>query len=245
MTSAEQALQAQQGLFNLGQQYLAQSPEQAAAQFMERQQAALAPARERALNQVRQGLFNRGRSGLAVAQGEGMGSANPELQAYYNALAQQDLNLAAQAQQEGRAATQFGAGLFGTGAQLASAGYSPLQTQIGLSSTLENLGQAPLDIGAALGGRITAGNQQAAQSLLFGGTNAARAMQQDNRYSPVGATLAGLANNQQLMSGIGNWISGLGASGSPNYSVDPQGYGLGWGNVDTSQYGGAFGPSIR
>lgn len=203
-----QGLQGAQSLFNLGQQYLAQSPQEAANQWMASQQAALAPAREQAYNQLQQGLFNRGRGGLAVAQGGGMAAANPEAQAYYNALAQQDLNLAAQAQEQGRAQTTFGAGLFGLGSQAANAGYAPLQTQLGLAQTIEQLGQSPLDIGAQLGGRSATAGANVGQSLLQGGTNAAKTMQAANQYSPLGSSLMGLANNQQFTSGIGNWLTG-------------------------------------
>jgi hypothetical protein len=206
--ATEQALAAQQGLFNLGQQYLAESPEAAAQSWMQRQQAALAPARERALNQVQQSLFNRGRSGLAVGQGAGMQAANPEMAAYYNALAQQDLDLAAQAQQQGRAQTEFGAGLFGLGAKTATAGYSPLQTQLGLGETIEKLGQSPLDIGAQLGGRSATAGATAGQALLRGGLGAAEVLGEANALSPMGSTLMGLSRNQQLTSGIGNWLSG-------------------------------------
>jgi hypothetical protein len=219
--ATEQALAAQQGLFNLGQQYLAQSPEAAAQQWMASQQAALTPSRERAYNQVQQSLFNRGRSGLAIGQGEGMQAANPELAAYYNALAQQDLNLAAQAQEQGRAATQFGAGLFGLGAQTAQAGYSPLQTQLGLGQTIEQLGQGALDIGSTLGGRAMSGGAQAGQSLLRGGLGAAETMAQANALSPLGSSLMGLSRNQQLTSGIGNWLSGLGGSSAPAGTYNP------------------------
>lgn len=213
--ATEQALAAQQGLFNLGQQYLATSPEAASQQWLASQQAALAPARERALNQVRQGLFSKGRSGLAIGQGEGMQAANPEMAAYYNALAQQDLNLAAQAQEQGRAQTEFGAGLFGTGAKVAQAGYSPLQTQLGLGETIEKLGQSPMDIGAQLGGRTATAGATAGQALLRGGLGAAEALGQANALSPLGSTLMGLSRNQQLTSGIGNWLSGLGSSSRP------------------------------
>ena len=44
--TADQAQAAQQGLFGLGQQYLAQSPEAAAQQWMQSQQALLAPSRQ-------------------------------------------------------------------------------------------------------------------------------------------------------------------------------------------------------
>lgn len=224
--ATEQALAAQQGLFNLGQQYLATSPEQAAQSWMASQQAALAPARERALNQVQQGLFNRGRSGLAIGQGAGMQAANPEMAAYYNALAQQDLDLAARAQEQGRAQTAFGAGLFGSGAQVAQAGYSPLQTQLGLGQTIEQLGQSPLDIGAQLGGRSATAGATAGQALLQGGLGAARTTQAANQFSPTGSFLTGLAGNQQFTSGVGNWLSGMGGS-SGTFRADPNAYAFG------------------
>ena len=243
--ATEQALAAQQGLFNLGQQYLATSPEEAAQSWMQRQQAALAPSREQAYNKVQQSLFNKGRSGLAIGQGAGMQAANPEMAAYYNALAQQDLNLAAQAQEQGRAQTTFGAGLFGTGAQLANAGYAPLQTQLGLGQTIEQLGQSPLDIGSTLGGRAMSGGAAAGQALLRGGVSAAETLRPSASISPFGEALQQASMNRQLTSGIGNWLSGLWGNQQP-MSIDPQGYGMGsWGSVNTADYGGAYGPSIR
>jgi hypothetical protein len=48
---------AAQGLFGLGQQYLAQSPEQVASDYMARQQNLLAPSRERQMSQLQNTLF--------------------------------------------------------------------------------------------------------------------------------------------------------------------------------------------
>jgi hypothetical protein len=203
--TAEQAQAAQQGLFNLGNQYLAQSPEAAAQQWMQSQQALLAPSRQQAQAGLTQNLFNTGRGGVAVAQGGGMGAANPEQQALLNAQALQDLQLASQAQQQGRAQTQFGAGLFGTGLDIATAGYNPLKTQFGLGQTMESAGQGALDLGVNIGGRTTQGAANAADTIYRAQTAANAA----NAYSPVGATLMGAAGNQQLMSGLGNALSGL------------------------------------
>lgn len=207
LSNADQALAAQQGLFNLGQQYLAQSPEQAAQEWMASQQALLAPARSQAQAGLTQNLFNTGRGGVAVAQGTGMGAANPEQQALLNAQAMQDLQLASQAQQQGMNRVNFGAGLFGTGAQVANAGYAPLQTQLGLGQTIEGLGQNALDIGAQLGGRSATAGANVGNTLLRGGLEAARTIQGASGYSPVGAALTGLAGNQQLMQGISNWMT--------------------------------------
>jgi len=215
MQTAQGATAAQQGLFGLGQQYLAQSPEAAAQQWMQSQQAALAPSRDLQLQKIRQSLFNTGRMGLATAQGEGLQAANPEMQAYYNALAQQDMNLAAQAQEQGRAQTQFGAGLFGTGIGLGTTGYSPLQTQLGIGQTVEGLGQQALGLGSELGGRTSTAGSIAGQLLLRGGLAGAESAGKIGAYSPVGTALTSASKNEQLLSGL----SGLfGSSAGPEYS---------------------------
>jgi hypothetical protein len=191
---------------------------------MAKQQQLLQPSRDMAQSKITQNLFNTGRGGLSTAQGGNLGNANPEQQAYYNALAQQDLQLAADAMAQGRAQTQFGAGLFGLGSQAATAGYSPIQTQIGLASNLEQLGQGTLDTGAMLGGRVAQGGAAAGQSLLQGGTNAARTMQQATGYSPLGSTLQGLAGNSNFT----NSLAGL---------FKPQGTGYGGGFGTGSSFG--------
>ncbi|CAB4156860.1 hypothetical protein UFOVP676_1, partial [uncultured Caudovirales phage] len=83
-----------QRLFDLGSQYVAQSPEDVAARYIQQQQNLLAPSRERQFSQLQNQLFNTGRGGLAVGAtgmrpggGAGLGAANPEMEAYYNALA--------------------------------------------------------------------------------------------------------------------------------------------------------------
>jgi hypothetical protein len=216
--TAEQAQAAQQQLFGLGQQYLAQSPKQAAQDWMASQQALLQPARERAQAGLTQNLFNTGRGGLAVSQGGMMGAANPEQQALLNAQALQDLELATRAQEQGRAQTTFGAGLFGTGLDLASGGYNPLKTQFGLAQSLEQAAQSPLDIGAQLGGRSAAAGANVGNTLFQGGTNAARAMYDANAYSPVGSAFSGLANNKQLTQGLANWMTGTNSMGNVVYN---------------------------
>lgn len=216
MGLADQGLGAAQSLFGLGEQYLAQSPQEAAQQWMQAQQAVLQPGREAALARTRQGLFNTGRGGLGISQGGDLAATNPEMAAYYNAIAQQDAQLAAQAQEQGRAQTQFGAGLFGLGAQAAQAGYSPFQTQLGLAGNIEGMGQSALDIGSTLGGRASQAGAQSGQSLLAGGLGAARTMQTANQTSGLGAAISGLGSNQQLIQGIKNWMT---PSAAPDLSV--------------------------
>ena len=236
--TAEQAQAAQQQLFGLGQQYLAQSPQQAAQDWMASQQALLQPARERAQAGLTQNLFNTGRGGLAVSQGGMMGAANPEQQALLNAQALQDLELATRAQEQGRAQTTFGAGLFGTGLDLASGGYNPLKTQFGLAQSLEQAAQSPLDIGAQLGGRSAAAGANVGQTLFQGGTNAARAMEAANAYSPVGSAFSGLANNRQLAQGLGNWMGGGAQAAFSQTGLGSSGFGSGlaYGNQDLGAY---------
>jgi hypothetical protein len=200
-----------QRLFDLGSQYVGQSPEDVAARYIQQQQNLLAPSRERQFSQLQNQLFNTGRGGLAVGAtgmrpggGMGLGAANPEMEAYYNALAQQDATLAAQGMQEGQRQTAFGAGLFGTGAGLLGSynqglvgSYAPFLTGLGAAGQVEQLGMQPLSIGTDLGGRMV--NTTGAQSLLMGGLGAAEAVRRATSTSPMGGTL----------SGIGQQISGM------------------------------------
>lgn len=233
LQTAEQAQTAQQQLFGLGQQYLAQSPQEAAQQWMQSQQALLQPSREQAQAGLTQNLFNTGRGGLAVAQGGAMGAANPEQQALLNAQAMQDLQLAAQAQQQGQAQTTFGAGLFGTGLDLATAGYNPLKAQFGLAQGLESAGQNALTLGTNLGGLNTQAGTNIANTLFQGSTNAARAMQPANSYNPYASALTGLAGNSQFTQGLSNWMSGGNARG---YMPAEFGTGSAFGNQDLGAY---------
>lgn len=211
--------QAGQQMFQLGGQYLAQTPEQVAQQYMQRQLDLLAPSRERQYGQLQNQLFQTGRGGLAVggtgarpSGSPGLAAANPEMEAYYNALAQQDAQLAAQAQQAGQQQVAFGTGLFGTGANLLG-GYesgvtgalSPFTTALGGVSTLESLGMQPLDIGAQLGGRAATAGANVGQTLLAGGLGAARTMQAA-QYDPLATAISGFASSPQ-MQGIGSQVS--------------------------------------
>ena len=231
--------QAGQGLFNLGQQYSAINPQEAAAQWMKQQQAILQPGQDQTYAALQQQLQNTGRAGFSVAQGGGMQSANPELAAYYNSLAQQQAQLAGQATQMGQQQTTFGAGLMGTGLDLQSAAYNPYKTQFGLSQTLESAAQQPLDISSAMAGRTTAANQVGAQGLLAAQNSAAGLNYGANRSSGLGAGLTGLAGNQQLMQGLGNWLNpSINTPSSLQSQVGGAGYGSGsmWGNQDIGAY---------
>jgi len=242
LTQAEQAQQqyaplsqAATGLFGLGQQYLAQSPQDVAAQYIQQQQDLLAPSRERQMAQLQNQLFQQGRGGLSVgATGmrpsgmAGLGATTPELEAYYNAIAQQDAQLAAQAQQAGQQNVAFGAGLFGTGANMLGqyqagqvGALIPFSTYLGAGSTIESLGQQPLDIGAQLGGRAATAGANVGQSLLTGGLAAARTQQAGAGGSSVGGLLQGAAGNQQLQTGFEKLFGGYGQPIQTGYTGSP------------------------
>jgi hypothetical protein len=237
VTQAEQAQQqfaplqgAAQGLFGLGQQYLAQSPEQAAQQYMMGQQNLLAPSRERQFAQLQNQLFNTGRGGLSVGAtgtrpsgAAGLGATTPEMEAYYNAIAQQDAALAAQAQQAGQQQTAFGAGLFGTGGNLLTQGYGgqaaalgPYQAYLQGATGLEALGQQPLEMGSALGGRIA--NPTGANALYQGGMAAAGSNAAANAYNPFATALVGASRNPALTDAFGRMFGNTNSMGNTVYN---------------------------
>lgn len=181
---------AAQRAFGLGEEYMATSPEQAAQDFMRTQQAILAPSREQQYGALQNRLFQTGRGGLATGgtTAGNMQQTNPELAAYYNAMAQQDLALAGQAEQAAQQRIGFGttlfgqgAGLLGTQAQGISSAYSPLQTQLALSGQVENMAQMPYQLGIQLGQAQQPGQTAGVQGLMqaaqtqYGATQAANA----------------------------------------------------------------------
>jgi hypothetical protein len=217
MNMIQQGQQAGQGLFNLGQGYLATSPEQAAQSWMQKQQQLLAPSNDMAYARMQQNLQNTGRGGLSVAQGGNLGAANPEAQAYYNALAQQNAGLATQAQAEGRAQTSFGQGLLGGGIDLTSQAYNPYKTQFGLAQTLESAGANSLSMGSELGGRAAQYGGNAGNTLYQGGMAAANTMGTANKQNPWADAIGGALGNQQLMSGVANMFGPSRSSGFQDY----------------------------
>jgi len=230
---------ASQQLFNLGQQYLAQSPDQAAQDYMTSQQNLLAPQREQQLAQLRNQQYQTGRAGLATGgtTAGNMQQSNPELAAYYNSIANQNLGLAANAQQAGQQRSQFGASLFGTGAGLLNTqvggqagAYAPLQNQLSLSGTVENLSQMPYNMGVQLG---TA--QQPGQTAGAGQYNQAYQNAANTQYQ--GTLQAQQMNNQFLSSLIGSaagaaggGMGGVGAMSAAS-GFNPSGFSSSFGNM--------------
>ena len=227
-----------QSLFGLGSQYLAQSPEQTAQQYMARQQDLLAPSRERQLAQINTNLFNTGRGGLSVGAtgtrpsgGAGLGATTPEMEAYYNAIAQQDAQLAAGAEQAGMDRVRFGAGLFGTGGNLITQGYGgetaalgPYEAYLAQMKALEGLGQQPLDIGINIGGK---GSATSANALLQGGMASAQTRGAADAYNPFATALTQGSQNPAFQQGVGNLFGGGSSSMSSPYYQNRL-YGSSW-----------------
>lgn len=254
-----------QGLFSLGQQYLAQSPQQAAQQFMEQQQNLLAPSRERQFAQLQNQMFQTGRGGLSVGAtglrpggGQGLAAANPDLEAYYNALAQQDAALAAQAMQAGQQQSSFGAGLLGTAGNLLTQNYqgqagalAPYSAYLSGISGIEALGQNALDVGSALGGRIA--NPTGANALYGGGLAGAQTAGKADAYNPFADALAGAGASSAVASALEKLfnrpVTPTDMTGfrtpysAPTYEFTPTTPGLGSGmfEMPSSGFGGSLG----
>jgi hypothetical protein len=164
-----------QNLFGLGNQYISQSPQDVAQNYINQQMQLLQPSREMELANLQNRLQQQGRAGLSVAQGGSLGATTPELQALYNARAQQELQLAAGAQQAGQQNVLFGAGLLGQGATAMGnyyggqqAAYSPYTTALGQVQSLEGAAQQPLQMGAALGQQSATAGANAGRLGLAG-----------------------------------------------------------------------------
>ena len=208
---------ASQRLFQLGEEYLAASPEETAQRYIQSRQALLQPLREQQFAGLRSRGFATGRGGLGVQTGTGRAPASPEMQAYYNSLAQQDLQLAAEAEQAGQQRVSFGTGLIGTGANLLGTQYGtyaqafqPLLSTLGASSQVEQMGMQPYQLGLQLGQAAQPGAQSAAQLYTGGQIQAAQ--------TQYGATAAANAANAGFWSGL---ISG----GAQAYGMSRRGTG--------------------
>ena len=218
---------AAQNLFTLGQSYLAKTPEQAAQEYITKQQALLAPSQENQLALLQNKLQQQGRGGLSVAQGGNLGATTPEMQAYYNSIAQSNLVLAAQADQEARNRITYGAGLFDTGANLQgryytgqTAAYSPFTTAMDTSSGLERLAQQPLDLSTSIGQKVSTATADVGRLTGQGIINAAGTMAPANAYSLGGNLLSGAANSPVLSSAV-NRAFGNTQPAQQQYTYDP------------------------
>ena len=114
-------------------------------QYLTSQRGLLRPEQERQLGSLQERLARTGRSGFGYGQGTGMMATNPELAAYYNALATQEQTLAANA-------PTYARNLFGT--DIANLG-----KLYGQAGELERLGAAPLTTSLDIAGKTAQAGQ--------------------------------------------------------------------------------------
>lgn len=222
---AERAPAISEGLFGLGQQYLAETPAQARNQYIAEQQALLDPIRQQEEQRLASSVFGRGRAGLNIGtQGQ------PELAALASARRTQDLQLAAEAERVAQQRIGFGAGLFGTGIDLQTKSLAPFQQQFGTQQLLEQAALQPLDIGAQLGGRTATAGANVGQSLLTGGLGAAQTQLQGSLVGPslMAQNISGFGQQylrnqqqQQMFNQLYNPYTRAGYSPVPSGFNDP------------------------
>jgi len=215
-TGSPEIVSAQDQLMKLGAGYLAQTPEQVASDYLKKQYELLDPSRQRQLADIRNQNLQTGRGGLSVGStglrpsgAQGLMGSNPEMQAYYNALAQQDAALVAQAQQAGQQQVTYGAGLFGQ------------------AGTLENMAQQPFTLGTGLGTSISTAGANAGRLNLAGQDIATGYATSSNATRNPYATLLGA---------VGGPTSTLGA-GINKYLTDYLATNKSAGLFDSAKYG--------
>jgi len=225
-------------------------PTAAAQQYFQQQQSLLQPSREAQLSGIQSGLFARGRGGLGVRTGTGGAPTSPELQAYYNALAQQDAQIAAQSTDVARSrlaqdiglGTQLGGQALATQTQAeqlarqnmlqnlgASLGFS--QQAYGTTTSAEDLARQRFmqDIGVGSGLFGTAGSLLGQQAGLVSGS-----------YSPL-QTQLGLSGQVEQLSQMPYQLGlQLGAAQQPGQSAGAQSYFGGMMQGAQTQYGSAL-----
>jgi hypothetical protein len=171
----------------------------------------------------------------------GLSAANPELEAYYNALAQQDAQLAASAQEAGQRQLAFGTGLFGTGAQLYDlygrgqvGALAPYQAYLGGATTLEDLAQQPLNVGINIGAKGM--SPAAAQAQLTGLTGAARSQASADAYNPFATALQGFAQSPDVRRGLESYFKPPTTANAGGYGYGGFGTGYGFGEQDLGAF---------
>jgi hypothetical protein len=233
-----------QRLFGLGNQYLAQTPESVAQNYLNQQMALLQPGRELELANLQNRLQQQGRGGLSVAQGGTMGATTPELQALYNARAQQEAVLAANAQQAGQQQVLFGAGLLGQGTTAMGnyyagqqGAYAPYTTAMGQVTGLEALGQQPLNMSTALAQQTSQAGANVGRLGLSGAEFSTRlATSPAATTNPYSTLLGGVGSSNQFGQFLGGLFGGVPATTAMSAPATTFGTGNYYGNQDLGLY---------
>ena len=206
-TATPQVAAQREKLFTLGAEALPTTTDTAALQqqYINQQRGLLAPSREQQFAQLRNRTFQRGTSGLATGgtvagytpESAGLMQTNPEMAAYFNALAREDATLAANAPTYAqdllnkRIAT--GTNLF---------------TQAG---ALETMAQQPLTLGQSLGTAAAGPGANAGLFALRGGQGAAATQLAGTTYGATGQ----LGQMQGLLGGVSPYLQQAG-----NYAIN-------------------------
>jgi hypothetical protein len=233
-----------QTLFGLGNQYLAQNPQDVAQNYLNQQMALLQPGRELELANLQNRLQQQGRGGLSVAQGGTLGATTPELQALFNARAQQEAQLAANAQQAGQQQVAFGAGLLGTGAQTMGqyyggqqAAYTPYTTALGQVQGLEQMAQQPFGMSTALAQQASQAGANVGRLGLSGAEFSTRlATSPAATTNPYSTVLGGVGSSNALGQFVGGLFSGVPATTAMSAPATTFGTGTYYGNQDLGLY---------
>lgn len=204
-----------QSLFNLGNKYLAQTPEEVAQRYITQQMNLLQPGRELELANLQNKLQQQGRSGLAVAQGGSYGATTPELQALFNARAAQEAKLAADAELAGQQQVTFGAGLLTKGAGALGdyyggqeKAYAPYTIASTKAQGLETLAERPLSLSTQIGQMATNAGVNSGNFGLKGAELSTRiATSPAATTNPYSTVLAGLSDPSSTISqGVADYI---------------------------------------
>ena len=165
----------------------------------------VAADQERQLAATRNSVFQKGRQGLSVGatQAGGELATNPEMAAYYNALAKSDASLALDAKTRAindlAARQTMGLGLYGAGLQQYQAGLGAQQQGVGTTQAMSGiLGQGVGATQAGLGAGTTAANMYGSGTGLFGMAGDI----QNQLYRNVSASQAPFATGMQAITGL-------------------------------------------
>jgi hypothetical protein len=201
-TATPEVAAQRQRLFTLGAEALPTTTDTTALQqqYLEQQRGLLAPSREQQLAQLRNRQYQRGTTGLATGgtvagyapNAAGLMATNPEMAAYYNALAREDATLAANA-------PTYAQDLLNK--RIASG--TNLFTQAG---ALETMAQQPLTLGAGLGAQAATAGSRAGLYGLTGGQGAA----QTQLYGNVAGASGQLGQAQGLLTGVSPYLQQAG-----------------------------------
>ena len=223
LNASNQAFGAAQGLYGRAEQAMPTSYDttKATQDYYNQMQGLVAADRERQLAGTRQSLFNTGRTGLATGatQAGGELATNPEMAAYYNAIAKQDAALALDAKSRAMADLQaqqnLGLGLFTAGGSQATLGGNAANQYYTNLAAAQNPFTGQM---SQLGAFETMQNQPVTQGMQYGATTTNQANTIADAYmraAGAGAGYAAQALNAQYNADASNpWASLLIGGGS-------------------------------